>query len=656
MLAETSTEMDLIAFEKKQLMQQWKTSNIALTRRDEALSAASSALKDATTSTKDYDTEIDGLKREILSAQAQNETYVNVKDRLESESKFIDETIQSIRSEREGISARMLMLKKSMGSTLEEEVKVNAKTNIIASELNGVKSNIAVAVRERHSTEEHIYTNRHEQVTASKATKNLAKKEKALLMQVHEKEIEAADINNEMARIKVDTLNTEAHNVQLRETTNKSVDELREKDKLIEKYEMEIRQRNDEIEKKMYRVDRLNRKFEKMLDGVEDEESMGPLEASIKNIKKEIDNEDEQAETLQRLWLKDQTLLVQTASETDVVTEMNNEYRAKVNIMNQKKVRLLQDINTNEASIKALKANIVILHSDMSRLNELVGRNSKEHDELKNENFVVEQEFIQELRELEKEAVDMESKIATTKSAKSQILDEIVEAERQIMLWEKKIQLEKETQVTLDPTSSANEAKGMEREINSMRHRLNALKREQELMIKEMERAIHKREDIAVKHRNGVKEIAPGNEVLTKAGMKKKVSLLKKSFRQVSRETQQYTVAANERQQQLGMLTVELEKSTRDYSGLEQAANQLQESINSKLYEKQRQQALLDRKQRDIQKYLDLEAGKIAAIENPEEEQFTIEKKAMASNANATKVQAIIAHLKGKFPHLDQVL
>ena len=69
MLADTAAEMELISFEKKQLMQQWKSSIIALTRRDEALGAATSALKEAQTSTKDYDTEIEGLKREILKAQ-----------------------------------------------------------------------------------------------------------------------------------------------------------------------------------------------------------------------------------------------------------------------------------------------------------------------------------------------------------------------------------------------------------------------------------------------------------------------------------------------------------------------------------------------------------------------------------------------------------
>ena len=655
MLAETGAEMDLIAFEKKQLMQQWKSSIIALTRRDEALSSAQTALKDAQTAAKDYDTEIDGLKREILKSQAQNETYVNVKDRLENESKYIDDTVSKIRAEREAISTRFTMLQRSMKSTLAEEVKVKAKGVTIGKELGSVKQNIAIAVRERHALEEFIHTNRHEQVTSSKATKNLAKSEKVIVVAVHEKEIEAAGIQNELARIKVDTLNTEAHNVQLKETLGKCTAELQEKDKLIEKYQMEIRQRNDEIEKKMYRVDRLNRKYEKMLDGVEDEESMGPLEASIKSINKEIDLEDEKATQLQRTWLRDQTLLVNTASETDEITEKNNEYRARVNIMSSKRVRLLQDINTNEAAVKALNANIQVLHSDMSRLNDLIGRNSKLHDELKNSNLITEKEFVQELKELEKDAVSMEQKIAEVKVAKNQILDEIVEAERQILLWEKKIQLEKETQVTLDPTATNNEAAGMEREINSMQHRLSALVREQEKMIKEMERAVHKREDIAVKHRNGVKEMKPGQETFTKASLKKKIATLKKNLKQSARETAQYAAASEENQQQLEQLTIELERATSDYSTLESAANKLQEDINSSLYDKQRLKTKLDRRQRFVDRMQSLEDGKIEPV-NIEEEQFIIEKRLMVSMASSKKIRAIIDHVKGKFPHLEQVL
>lgn len=62
---------------------------------------------------------------------------------------------------------------------------------------------------------------------------------------------EEANLQNEEARIRVDSLNTEAHNLQLKETMRRTEEELNGKDRLIEKYQLEIRQRNDEIEKKV---------------------------------------------------------------------------------------------------------------------------------------------------------------------------------------------------------------------------------------------------------------------------------------------------------------------------------------------------------------------------------------------------------------------
>ena len=224
-----------------------------------------------------------------------------------------------------------------------------------------------------------------------------------------------------------------------------------------------------------------------------------------------------------------------------------------------------------------------------------------------------------------------------------------------MLLWEKKIQLSKETQVTLDPTASNNEAAGMQREINSMKHRLNALTREQEKMIREMERAIHKREDIAVKNRNGIKEILPGEEILTKASLKKKLASLRKNLKQTAKEAATYTAAAAERQQQLQSLTTELERVTSDYSALESSANTLQSEINDSLYSKQRRAANLDRKQRAIQKFMSLQDGTMAPVDS-EADQFAVEKRLVVANGNMKKLQAIVGHVKGKFGHLEQVL
>lgn len=86
------------------------------------------------------------------------------------------------------------------------------------------------------------------------------KERKKVMERIHATEAEKLTVENELARLKIDALNVEAHNMQLRQTMDACAKDLKDKDTLIERYTMEIRQRNDSVEKKMSIVDRLNRK------------------------------------------------------------------------------------------------------------------------------------------------------------------------------------------------------------------------------------------------------------------------------------------------------------------------------------------------------------------------------------------------------------
>ena len=117
-----------------------------------------------------------------------------------------------------------------------------------------------------------------------------------------------------------------------------------------------------------------------------------------------------------------------------------------------------------------------------------------------NDNFNIENEFKQKLKELENESIKLESQISTLKEEKADILAEIVEAERQILLWERKIQLEREMQDALDPNIGQTEIVAMKKEIHRMELRYEQLRKKQEEMIKDMERAVFKRETIQLKY------------------------------------------------------------------------------------------------------------------------------------------------------------
>ena len=66
------------------------------------------------------------------------------------------------------------------------------------------------------------------------------------------------------------------------------------------------------------------------------------------------------------------------------------------------------------------------------------------------------------------------------KEEKERLLLDTSEAEKQLMLLEKKVALERETQAALDPEVGAAEVRAMQREIHRMRLRYAQLQRRQE--------------------------------------------------------------------------------------------------------------------------------------------------------------------------------
>ena len=347
-----------------------------------------------------------------------------------------------------------------------------------------------------------IGLNKYQQTTLSKAKQHLIQDEKVLLSRIHNKEVEFENIKNEMARIKIDSLNVQVHNDQLKAMLDECVKDINEKEIQVEKYEMEIRRKNSEIEMKMRRVEQLNRKYEDMKNGVDEPEVLGPLEATIKSLTKEINEISEECQLAQTQWLKNQTHLIQAISEANAIQEKKTEINARSNILSQKRIRLIQDIHKEEAEIKAINSSMTSMYTDMSRLNDLIGRNTKQLDEISDQKTLREKEFTQELKELQNESNVLEEKIVTVKSAKSVLIEDLFNVEKEILNWEKKIKLEKETQAALTSSEDADEIKGMEAEILRMKHKLELLSREQEKLVRDMEQAIHKREDIAVKYNN----------------------------------------------------------------------------------------------------------------------------------------------------------
>lgn len=318
----------------------------------------------------------------------------------------------------------------------------------------------------KNKTEE-IINKVSEHKTIEKTSLNLIKMGFKLDQVLEEKDIESSNLDNEMARVKLDILNTESQLIMLEERKKEVNTEREENEKKVTKYENKIKDNHDTHEKKMHDVAKYNREHDKALQK-QNFITKGPSEANINHLKKEIKEITDNYDNCKGKFIKQQKLYViheMHANELDSeIVELNR----KSTILEQKKIRLNSQYSAHEKEIKRIQNALKNFENDMNKLNDMLAINYEKAKNLQNDNINIDSEFIQKLKELEKDSCKLEVEIDRLKESKAELLSDIVEAERQILLWERKIQLEKEMQEKLDPNYGQMEIKNLKKQIHIM--------------------------------------------------------------------------------------------------------------------------------------------------------------------------------------------
>merc|ERR1719440_2495506 len=166
--------------------------------------------------------------------------------------------------------------------------------------------------------------------------------------------------------------------------------------------------------------------------------------------------------------------------------------------------------------------------------------------------------------------------------------------------------LEKEMQQALDPNVGNAESAAMTKEIHRMELRLDQLKRRQESMIMEMERAIHKRDVIALKCEPMAKK---GKSVTTAANLKRQIQSLKNNLRLCTQANSDTEQKISQAEAELEQLTKTIEGSNEECTHLERDMEVLRSDVQVATVEKQRNFAGILKLQRTAKRYDEFSMG-----------------------------------------------
>jgi len=407
-LHDAATEMEAIQFEKRQLLQQWRSSVIGLQRRDEVLNQIQTGISKNEETISSLDSELSGFQRSLRSSQEESETLLGILNKLESEIEHVRKQTMLINDQRDKLRESYQIYSKTLEQTEKELQIVVDERNAILSEINAIIKAQQKLSQKNQNLENEISESLQQQLSAEKGAQNWKKTSLRLRNKIHEKENVIATTENEFSKTRLEILSYSAKLETIRQENKSIQDECSQKVQLIEKYDIEFKRGQDSLAKKATELDLLNRKLKQLTDGEQDQESVGPLEATIRNLTNAIKAREKECNQLSQYWLRSQNELVILSKEISDINEETQDLKMKQTVLSRKKMVInsiylinlttLGSFESEEKQIKEYQSNIRKLQNDMVKINILLSKQSSIQSQLEENNLELEQEFRAKLK------------------------------------------------------------------------------------------------------------------------------------------------------------------------------------------------------------------------------------------------------------------
>ncbi|XP_058026837.1 coiled-coil domain-containing protein 40 isoform X2 [Ahaetulla prasina] len=468
-VGEASIEIQAINLEKKQLMHQWTVSLTGMKRRDEAYAAMQEALRDSRHKLKSLEAEIEVYKKSITKEEERNELLASILNRSENDANTSRKLIAQNLSKQDAMKVEFGTYTRTLQETEQALNRTSADRAARMNELVILRRELEKGSQTKQDNENEIMAQLQEQMISNKAAKYFLQLRAKLQNTMLTLDAQLTKLENETAQTSLDITNTNNRLNMFQKTLSELDKELDELNSEISHSETEIAKRNLLIGRKQGAINLYNKKLEMMISQLGGQE-LGPLEIEIKKLTKQIDEMEWEVVKLQRHWMKQQRELVKLTQQREEQLVSLDMLKKEITIKEQKKVRIENDIQQEKNELKDIERHMKNMSNDLVKLHLLINKNSENSNELQQGNTIMENEFVRSLKISERESIEMQEKLDRLHEEKERLINSLVEAECQMMQWEKKIQIAKEMRAAVDSEAEQTEIRAMKAEIHRMQN------------------------------------------------------------------------------------------------------------------------------------------------------------------------------------------
>ncbi|NXP49452.1 CCD40 protein, partial [Heliornis fulica] len=529
---EAYMEVQAINMEKKQLMNYWNSSLAGMKQRDEAYITTQELLSKYRHDLKCLEMDIHSCKSSIGKEEEKNELLVTTLNRLQNDANMTKKLIAQCLLRQEALKVESGTYTRVLHETAQSLNRTKMDQAARLSELLSISKDIEKGADAKEKTENEIMAKLQDQIMSSKAAKHFSQLAAKLQKRKTDLELHLSKVENDMAQVILNMTHTTGRLTVLQNTLCELDKELKDSHDLISCRESEIAKCSVLAENKQGVISQYNRRLEVILSHLGGQE-LAPLEIDINNLTKQIEEYNSEVMMLQKYWLNLQKELVKLTHKREEQIASLDMLKKQITVMQQKKVRTENEIQQETKEQKDIERHMRNMSNDLIKLNVLISKNNSSFEELQCGNAITENEFVRSLKAAEKESLELQEKHSQLTEEKERLLNSLLEAEHQIMLWEKKIQLTREMRAAVDSVMGQGEIQAMRTEIHRMKVRYGQLMKQQEMMIRDMEASVSRREAIVIRgksqNRTDKKRIAKSDFHRKKQELRKMISKTQKN-------------------------------------------------------------------------------------------------------------------------------
>ncbi|XP_047435311.1 coiled-coil domain-containing protein 40 isoform X2 [Mugil cephalus] len=563
-LSEAEMEIESLLMVRKQLLQQWNSSLMSMRRRDEDFSAMKKAMRAVVHQVALLDREIESYKKSTTAEQEQNESLTVQLNWSQIDGATSKKLISQKQVQQEALQAHYSTCLRTLCAiecTLSTHTK-EASTH--QAELKDQQRQVEKQSSLRLMLEDKIMTHINRKLNHSKAVKYSQRFTSKISSLKDEKICQLKQLENKIFAVRLESQQIDQHVDNLVHTQEALDEEIANCNKLLTDHQTKASSFIKLIYQKQTAIANCNTKISQILTST-GHEDLSPLQIKVEAIMAQIDELTADIKSDQQLWIRCQGTLVGLTREMEANGRELRKLQTEYTGMQQKKIRLESQFEEWHQEENQLEKNSKMLKRDLLKLNALLCKNRQLSHVLEQENAFMETDFLHRLKEAEQESVQIQMKHEKTREEKEWLLNSLLEAERQIMLWDKRTQIVKETCSAVDSEVGRGDIQVMKAEIHCMEVRLNQLMKKQERLLRESEATVARRETIVL-HREAVvhnsqKQTTKGKLSHFIQGLQRKIQEKHKTVsesKQVIRELQKSQVSLSNRLVQQKQQVIEL--------------------------------------------------------------------------------------------------